>query len=242
MAHSIDVKVLAGDLLQGKQRILLNSIKSAELQTEDKLKKLAGSAGWSFAGALVGGLLTGGIGLAVGGLAGILSGGNKTEVCFSCELEDGQRFLAITSKKTWQSILAAKFVKDQVQISIQSQQISDPQVKDQVESRVNELELPIENKVVNKVGSDQSQNIKKIEWPRNMRPIHKFMIGLSGLCIIAFFVFPKESYSTKPLVDEKQTFEELYVQYYITCTNLQRKDLDQCISERLNNHTWEERR
>jgi hypothetical protein len=79
MALSIDVKVLAGDLPQGKQRILLNSIKSAELQTEDKLKKLAGSAGWGFTGALVGGLLTGGIGLAVGGLAGILSGGNKTE-------------------------------------------------------------------------------------------------------------------------------------------------------------------
>jgi hypothetical protein len=55
----VNVKVLAGDLPQGKQRILLKSIKNAELQTEDKLKKLSGSAGWGFAGAIVGGLLTG---------------------------------------------------------------------------------------------------------------------------------------------------------------------------------------
>jgi hypothetical protein len=114
---AIVLKVLAGDLRQGKQRIQLQTIKSAEIQTEDKLKKLAGSAGWGFAGAIVGGLLTGGIGLAVGGLAGILSGGNKTEVCFSCELEDGRKFLAVTSKMTWQKILAATFGKDQVQFT-----------------------------------------------------------------------------------------------------------------------------
>jgi hypothetical protein len=135
MALSIDVKVLAGDLPQGKQKILLNSIKSAELQTEDKLKKLAGSAGWGFAGALAGGLLTGGIGLAVGGLAGILSGGNKTEVCFSGELEDGQRFLAVTSKKTWQRILAAKFAKDPTQASTQTQLTKKPLIQDQVNSK-----------------------------------------------------------------------------------------------------------
>jgi hypothetical protein len=111
------LKVLAGDLQQGKQRIQLQTIKSAELQTEDKLKKLAGSAGWGFTGAIVGGLLTGGIGLAVGGLAGILSGGNKTEVCFSCELEDGRKFLAVTSKENWQKILAATFGKDQSQLT-----------------------------------------------------------------------------------------------------------------------------
>lgn len=84
-------------------------IKNAELQTEEKLKELAGSAGWGFAGALVGGVLTGGIGLLIGGLAGVLSGGNKSEVCFSCELQDGRKFLATTDKKTWQNILALTF-------------------------------------------------------------------------------------------------------------------------------------
>jgi hypothetical protein len=83
----------------------LEKLVSAEIQTEDKLKKMSGSAGWGFVGAIAGGVLTGGLGLVIGGLAGILSGGNKTEVCFSCELCDGRRFLAITDKKTWQRIL-----------------------------------------------------------------------------------------------------------------------------------------
>lgn len=106
------VKVLAGDLRKGQQRIDPKWVKSAELQTEESLKKLGGSAGWGFTGAIVGGLLTGGIGLLVGGLAGVLSGGNKTEVCFSCELEDGRKFLAITDRKTWQSIVAGLFQKE----------------------------------------------------------------------------------------------------------------------------------
>lgn len=111
------IKVLAGDLHKGQQRIDPKWVKSAELQTEESLKKLAGSAGWGFTGAIVGGLLTGGIGLLVGGLAGVLSGGNKTEICFSCELEDGRKFLAITDKKTWQSILAGLFQKEQEKLS-----------------------------------------------------------------------------------------------------------------------------
>jgi hypothetical protein len=136
---AIVLKVLAGDLQQGKQRIQSQTIKSAELQTEDKLKKLAGSAGWGFTGAIVGGLLTGGIGLAVGGLAGILSGGNKTEVCFSCELEDGRKFLAVTSKINWQKILAATFGKDQVQftpVQLDSENLNE----NQSEAQSNELE------------------------------------------------------------------------------------------------------
>lgn len=113
------IKVLAGDLKKGQQRIDPKWVKNAELQTEESLKKLSGSAGWGFTGAIVGGLLTGGIGLLVGGLAGVLSGGNKTEICFSCELDDGRKFLAITDKKTWQSILAGLFQKNQENSSTQ---------------------------------------------------------------------------------------------------------------------------
>lgn len=71
------IKVLAGDLRKGQQRIDPKGVKSAELQTEESLKKLGGSAGWGFTGAIVGGLLSAGIGLLVGDLAGVLSGGNK---------------------------------------------------------------------------------------------------------------------------------------------------------------------
>lgn len=133
------VKILAGDLHEGKQKIDPKWIKSVELQTEEKLKKLAGSAGWGFAGAVVGGFLTGGIGLAVGGLAGVLSGGNKTDVCFSCELEDGRKFLAITNKKSWQNILAALFEKDQAS-PVQPQTISNskPAYRDHINRQQSE--------------------------------------------------------------------------------------------------------
>lgn len=128
------IKVLAGDLRKGQQRIDPKWVKSAELQTEESLKKLAGSAGWGFTGAIVGGLLTGGVGLLVGGLAGVLSGGNKTEVCFLCELEDGRKFLAITDKKTYQSILAVLFQKNQEKPSNQ------PVFEEQVEREEREHE------------------------------------------------------------------------------------------------------
>lgn len=128
------IKVLAGDLRKGQQRIDPKWVKSAELQTEESLKKLAGSAGWGFTGAIVGGLLTGGVGLLVGGLAGVLSGGNKTEVCFLCELEDGRKFLAITDKKTYQSILAVLFQKNQEKPSNQ------PVFEEQVEREKREHE------------------------------------------------------------------------------------------------------
>jgi hypothetical protein len=153
---AIFFKVLAGDLQQGKQRIQLQSIKSAELQTEDKLKKLTGSAGWGFTGAIVGGLLTGGIGLAVGGLAGILSGGNKTEVCFSCELEDGRKFLAVTSKENWQKILAATFGKDQsslTPVQLSSENLSENQ--DEVQAI--ELESPQPVDPVHEVEIDEAR-------------------------------------------------------------------------------------
>lgn len=126
------IKVLAGDLRKGQQRIDPRWVKSAELQTEESLKKLGGSAGWGFTGAIVGGLLTGGIGLLVGGLAGVLSGGNKNEVCFSCELEDGRKFLAITDKKTWQSILAGLFQNNQKKPS--NQRVFEEQVEREHES------------------------------------------------------------------------------------------------------------
>lgn len=151
------IKVLAGDLRKGQQRIDLRWVKSAELQTEEKLKKLAGSAGWGFAGSIVGGLLTGGIGLAVGGLAGVLSGGNKTEICFSCELEDGRKFLAITDKKTWQNISAILFERKRNEIKSSEKQIVSEPINTDLE------ESPNPNKVANralKVNS-QNQNDKK---------------------------------------------------------------------------------
>jgi hypothetical protein len=102
-----NIKVLGGDIPSGKwlflNGIMINggvtitlpiSVKTVELQTEEKLKKLSGSAGWGFTGAIVGGLAS-----PIGALAelagGVMAGGNKTEICFACELTNGQKFLAI---------------------------------------------------------------------------------------------------------------------------------------------------
>lgn len=115
------IKVLGGDIPPGKWTFmfgtmsygslsinLATSTKSVEVQTEEKLKKLAGSAGWGFVGGIIGGLL-GGVGALAGLAGGVLSGGNKTEICFSCELTNDQKFIAITDIKTYQAILGYSF-------------------------------------------------------------------------------------------------------------------------------------
>ena len=66
---------------------------SWEQVDEAKLKKLAGMAGWGFLGAAILGPL--------GAIGGLLFGGNKREVIFVGEMNDGRKFLAATDHKTW---------------------------------------------------------------------------------------------------------------------------------------------
>ena len=116
-----NIKVLGGDIPSGKwlflNGIMINggvtitlpiSVKTVELQTEEKLKKLSGSAGWGFTGAIIGGL-AGPLGALAGLAGGVMAGGNKTEICFACELTNGQKFLAIADAKTYQIILGYTF-------------------------------------------------------------------------------------------------------------------------------------
>lgn len=158
----IIVKVIAGDLPKGTHRIGLKKVKSAELQTEENLKKLAGSAGWGFAGAVVGGLLTGGLGLAIGGLAGILSGGNKTEVCFSCELDDGRKFLAIADKKAWQKYLAFLFEKNHSSFA-QTLTLSKPCLEDEVEFNSNQYKDKFEQHVADEASAMPESEVDEIQ-------------------------------------------------------------------------------
>ncbi len=134
------INVLAGDLREGQQGIDIRWVKSAELQTEEKLKELAGSAGWGFAGSIA------------GGLAGVLSGGNKTKICFSCEMEDGRKFLAITDKKTWQNISAILFKRKRNEIKSSEKQIVSEPINTDLE------ESPNPNKVANRVLNVNSKN------------------------------------------------------------------------------------
>lgn len=120
------VKVVAGDLKQGKWQFsgagggaimvsadtsslswkmekvnLVSSVETLEQLTEEKVKKLAGTAGWGLAGAALLGPL--------GAVGGMLLGGNKKQVSFVAYLKDGRKFMATTDGKTWEKIQAARF-------------------------------------------------------------------------------------------------------------------------------------
>jgi hypothetical protein len=77
------------------------NVESIEMINEEKRKKLVGTAGWGLVGAVALGPL--------GAIGGMLLGGNKKEIVFTCELKDGRKFMASTDSKTWTKIQAANF-------------------------------------------------------------------------------------------------------------------------------------
>lgn len=89
------------NLWGGEKINLLEDVDNIEQLNEEKVKKLAGTAGWGIAGGVLLGPL--------GAIGGILLGGNKKEVAFACYLKDGRKFMATTDGKTWQKITAARF-------------------------------------------------------------------------------------------------------------------------------------
>ena len=48
----------------------------------------------------------------LGAIGGMLLGGNKKEVSFTAELDDGRKFMAVTDSKTWRKIAAALFERE----------------------------------------------------------------------------------------------------------------------------------
>lgn len=102
-------KIIAGDLpIATRLYEVEKDIQRVEILTEENKKKIFGSAGWGLTGAVLGSLIAGPVGLAAG-IAGILKGGNKKEICFACFLRDGRKFMAIADNKTYQTILARAF-------------------------------------------------------------------------------------------------------------------------------------
>jgi len=74
-------------------------VKNVNIMTEEKIKKISGTAGWGLAGAALLGPL--------GAIGGMLLGGNKTETTFLCETHEGDKFLGVTDIKIYQQIVAA---------------------------------------------------------------------------------------------------------------------------------------
>jgi len=79
----------------------LNGLDRVDIQTEESVKKLLGTAGWGLAGMYALGPL--------GAIGGMMIGGRGKEVLFSAQFKNGKRFLATTDSKTYKEILAVSF-------------------------------------------------------------------------------------------------------------------------------------
>lgn len=88
-------------LLKGESYDLKNGVESIEKIDEQNAKRLAGTALWGAAGAILLGPL--------GAIGGMMIGGNGKSIAFVCILKDGQKFMATTDSKTWAKIQSARF-------------------------------------------------------------------------------------------------------------------------------------
>ena len=79
---------------------LKNSTESVTILTEESKKRILGSAGWGVAAYVVGGLIAAPVAIAAG-IAGLLKGGNRKEITFTCYLKDGRKFMGVTDSATF---------------------------------------------------------------------------------------------------------------------------------------------
>ena len=87
---------------------LSGQIEKVEIVTEENKKKILGSVGWGITGMLVGGLIAAPVAIAAG-LAGVLKGGNKKEICIACYLKDGRKFMAIADNQIYMQLSSQAF-------------------------------------------------------------------------------------------------------------------------------------
>ncbi|HTN60945.1 MAG TPA: hypothetical protein VL147_05255 [Devosia sp.] len=83
----------------GVEEVPVSRVVSAELASEENVRKLSGTLGWG----AVGGLALGPVGL----LAGLLLGGKATVYAFIVVFDDGRSFLATGDHQSWLAIKGA---------------------------------------------------------------------------------------------------------------------------------------
>ena len=91
--------------------VLVGNIAMITVVTEENKKAILGSVGWGTVGYLVGGIVAAPLAIA-GGLAGLLKGGNKKEICFICHLKDGKKFMAVTDPTTYMEFTAISMMQE----------------------------------------------------------------------------------------------------------------------------------
>jgi hypothetical protein len=81
---------------------LMGEIEKLQIQTEESVRDVAKTLGFTLAGGLLlGGLVGGPVGAAVG----FFAAGKRKEVCLLCVLKDGRKFLAVVDQRIYQQML-----------------------------------------------------------------------------------------------------------------------------------------
>jgi hypothetical protein len=123
------VKVLGGDIPAGEWDFnggmmtpapasgradvvsLMGEIKSLQVQTEESVRDVAKTLGFTVAGGiLLGGLVGGPVGAAVG----FFAAGKRKEVCVLCTLKDSRKFLATMDQRIYQQILGLSMMNEEI--------------------------------------------------------------------------------------------------------------------------------
>ncbi|MBD2208214.1 hypothetical protein H6G33_38200 [Calothrix sp. FACHB-1219] len=127
------VRVIGGDISEGDWQLtnilnnyqlnlnsqninLNNNVANVDVLDDEKVKKLAGTAGWAFIAGIAGGLLTGGLGALAGLIGGALAGGNQRKLCLAVEFKDGRKFLCLTDTKTYRELVSLTYKKEAISL------------------------------------------------------------------------------------------------------------------------------
>lgn len=89
---------------------LMGEIEKLQVQTEESVRDVAKTLGFTLAGGLLlGGLVGGPVGAAVG----FFAAGKRKEVCALCILKDGRKFLATMDQRIYQQMLGLSMMGGQ---------------------------------------------------------------------------------------------------------------------------------
>ncbi|MGL6344532.1 MAG: hypothetical protein ACRC80_35955, partial [Waterburya sp.] len=113
-------KTLFRGKLSSNQTVKLKgNIKSITVLDKDNVKSFAGKVGWGFIGTYAGAMINP-VGAIAGLGAGLLSGGNKSQLTIAVELSNETKFLAIVDTKLYRELEGLTCISEQSSLVKQS--------------------------------------------------------------------------------------------------------------------------
>lgn len=104
--------IFRGKLSSNQTIKLKGNIKSVTVLDKDNIKSFVGKAGWGFVGTYAGSIINP-VGAIAGLSAGLLSGGNKSQLTIAVELSDDSKFLAIVNIKLYRELESLTYTSEQ---------------------------------------------------------------------------------------------------------------------------------